>query len=164
MLIVGYTPENHRLTHVMNTQTTAVTTFDNYEYNSFAKFGGRYLAAGPSGLHIVDLGDKDLAANINAAFKTGQIDFGSPQLKRMSDFYVAMRSAGDISINVSTDETGAYDYLIEPFGVETLKQRRVLIGKGMRGRYWQFELSNVGGGDFDFDAYSALVADTSRRV
>lgn len=154
----------HHLTHVMNTITTSVTTFDNYEYNSFARFGGRYLAASPTGLHVIDAGDKDLTASINATLKTGQIDFGNPQLKRLSDFYVAMRSAGDISIKVSTDENDAYEYLVEPFGVETLKQRRVLIGKGMRGRYWQFELSNVGGGDFDFDAYSALVADTNRRV
>jgi hypothetical protein len=154
----------HVLTHVMNTISTAVTTFENYEYNSFTKFNGRYLAAGPGGIVIVDQGDKDDTTNIDAAMLSGELDFNSPQLKRMSDFYLAMRAAGNIALTVSTDEMGAYDYTIKPYDIETLKQRRDLIGKGMRGRYWQFGLSNTDGCDFDFDAYSMLVVDTSRRV
>lgn len=153
------------LTQVMNTNTAAVTLFENYAYNSFATFDNEALGAGPNGLYVLDDGDTDDGAvPINAAIVTGLLDFGSPQAKRMSDFYLAMRAAGDIRLTVGTDENTPYEYALEPRDVATLKQRRDLIGKGMRGRYWQFGMYNTDGCDFEFDAYNMLVVDMSRRI
>ena len=152
----------HALTHVMNTVSTAVTAFENYQFNSFAKIGGKYYAADDTGLHRIDDGKLDETAAIQWAIQTGLLDFRSAMQKRMSDFYLAMRSEGDVTLTVSTDELDPYEYSLKPYEIETLKQRRDLIGKGMRGRYWQFGLS--GDSDFDMDAYNMAVVDTARRI
>lgn len=152
----------HALTHVMNTVSTAVTVFENYQFNSFAKIGGKYYAADDTGLHRIDDGKLDKTAAIQWAIQTGLLDFRSAMQKRMSDFYLAMRSEGDVTLTVSTDELDPYEYSLKPYEIETLKQRRDLIGKGMRGRYWQFGLS--GDSDFDMDAYNMAVVDTARRI
>lgn len=152
----------HALTHVMNTVSTAVTVFENYQFNSFAKIGGKYYAADATGLHRIDDGKLDETAAIQWAIQTGLLDFRSAMQKRMSDFYLAMRSEGDVTLTVSTDELDPYEYSLKPYEIETLKQRRDLIGKGMRGRYWQFGLS--GDSDFDMDAYNMAVVDTARRI
>lgn len=152
----------HALTHVMNTVSTAVTVFENYQFNSFAKIGGKYYAADATGLHLLDDGKLDETAAIQWAIQTGLLDFRSAMQKRMSDFYLAMRSEGDVTLTVSTDELDPYEYSLKPYEIETLKQRRDLIGKGMRGRYWQFGLS--GDSDFDMDAYNMAVVDTARRI
>lgn len=149
----------YRLTQVMNTLTTAVTTFTGYGFNSFAEIDGKYYAVDDTGLHRVDADD---TVKIDWAMQTGQLDFGTPMQKRMSDFYIAMHADGPVTLTVSTDELGAYDYTVDPKLIQTIKQRRSLVGKGMRGRYWQFALT--GTDDFDFDAFSMAVVDTSRRI
>ena len=152
----------HVLTHVMNTHTTAVTTFENYPFNSFAKIGDKYYGAGPSGLYEIDSEPTDAVAAIPWRMLTGQLDFGSAMQKRLSDFYIAMRSAGDVALTVAVDEQEPYEYSLQATDIDRLKQRKVLLGKGLRGRYWQFGLS--GTDDFDMDAYSMTVLDTARRI
>jgi hypothetical protein len=153
------------LVFVMNTITNAATTFEQFPYNSFAEIGGNYYAAGPSGLVQIDAGNTDLSnAPINAVLRTGMMDFRDSRLKRLSDFYIAMRSDGDIKLTVTCDELDPYEYYIRPHDIATLRQRKDLIGKGLRGRYWGFELSNIDGCNFDFDAYNMVVMPTDRRV
>lgn len=162
MPITGYTPPQHTLTQVMNTHTTAVTTFENFPFNSFAKIGDKYYGAGPSGLYEIDSGTTDAGAAIPWRMLTGQLDFGSAMQKRLSDFYIAMRSDGDVDLTVAVDEQEPYGYNLQATDIDHLKQRKVLLGKGLRGRYWQFGLS--GTDDFDMDAYSIAVLDTARRI
>lgn len=159
------------LTHVVNTLgvprqegrygTTfhPVTTFESFPYNSFAEIDGKYYAAGPSGLVQVDFTE---AGTLDWELTTGKMDFGTANVKRQSDFYIAMRASGDVVLTVTTDDEVSFDYLLSPLTIETLKQRRSLVGKGLRGRYWQLGLS--GTDDFDFDAFNVAVFNTSRRV
>lgn len=148
------------MTHVVDTVTNAVTMFDNYPYNSFAAFNGKYLAAGPSGLFIVD--DEASTEAITATMTTAQLHFGSEYQKRVSDFYFAMRSHGDIILRVFTDENAPYEYVLSPHDIATLKQGKSLIGKGARGKYWQFQIE--ASEDFDFDTMNIAAVAVSRRV
>ena len=45
-------------TWALNLRNAALTEYDNFDFNSFAYFDGKYLAAGPGG--IVELGNQDL--------------------------------------------------------------------------------------------------------
>lgn len=159
------------LVHVLNTngvdqpgkeKAFPVTTYEDFPFNSFAVINGKYYGANSDGLFEIDTGTLDDTASIDWTFTTGQNDFGSPQMKRLDNFYIAMRSDGDVTLEVGTDENPTYSYPLTPLSISTLKQRRSLLGKGMRGRYWQFTLS--GSDNFDFDAYMAEVFDMSRRV
>lgn len=153
------------LIHVMNTVNNAVTTFA-WNFNSYAVIGGRYYGVDSTGMYELDNGFFDkgdtVVGAIEATVTTGEIDFNNAFLKRVESFYIAMRAKGDVTLNVYADEVLAGTYTLSPHDIDTLKQTRSLIGKGARGRYWQFEL--VSSSDFDFDAYNVLVVPTARKV
>lgn len=148
------------ITHVTNTVTNAVTLFENYSFNSMCHFNGMYLGASAAG--IAQLDDPTSVEARSGILSTGQMHFGSEMQKRVSDFYLAMRSKGDVTLRVSTDELDPYEYTVDPLTVERLNQRRSWIGKGARGKYWRFELECAD--DFDYDTMNIGVVVTSRRV
>lgn len=151
----------HVLTHVTNTNTEAVTTFDNYQFNSMTRFAGKYLAASDDG--IVWLDDPASVEEITGTITTGMLHFGSDMQKRVSDFFIAMRSEGPITLRVSTDEVQSkFEYVINPLTISTMKQRRTLIGKGLKGKYWTFELACDY--SFDYDTMSIMAFELSRRL
>lgn len=157
----------HTATLVMNTITSALSVYAGYSFNSFAKIGNNYYAAGPNGLFLIDSGSQDVgasAADIPAAFETGDLDFDSEYQKRLSDFYIGMRADGDIALRVTTDETLEVDYVLEPFNIDTLNQRRVNTARGAQGKYWRFRIENTNGCDFEIDTMNIAAASASRRL
>ncbi len=148
------------LTQVTNTVTNSVTTFDNYPFNSFATFQGKLLGAGTSGLFLLD--DEASVEAPLATMSSGLLHLGSDQQKRVSDFYLAMRSQGDITLRVATDENEPLEYTIKPLTVETIRQRRSPIGKGLKGTYWRFEVECAD--LFDYDTMNIDAAILSRRL
>ena len=158
------------LVHVVNTKGVVtptrtgqevdfpVATYSNFLFNSFAEINGKYYAAGSNGLVQIDVPQ----TSVPWTFATGWVDFDSAQQKRASDFYMAMRSKGDVTLEVAVDEGAFYEYALTPLDIETLNQRRSFLGKGLLGRYWKFQLS--GDSDFDFDSYMVTMIDSSRRV
>ncbi len=135
-----------------------VTTFEDFLFNSFAEIDGKYYAAGPTGLVQIEVPQ----TSVPWTFSTGWQDFNSVQQKRASDFYMAMRSKGDLTLEVAVDEGGFYEYNLTPLDIETLNQRRSFLGKGLYGRYWKFKLS--GDSDFDFDSHMVTMVESARRV
>ena len=148
------------LTQVTNTVTSAVTLFESYPYNSMCQFQGKYLAAGAGGL--VQLDTPTTLDPIVSTLTTGELHFGSEFQKRCSDFYLAMRSEGVITLRVTTDEDNTYEYTVDPLTVATLNQRRTWIGKGAKGKYWTFEL--VCSDPFDYDTMNIAMVIVSRRL
>lgn len=150
----------HELTHVTNTTTTSVTTFDNYAFNSMAFFAGKYLGASASGLSLLD--DTDSTETVVGTMSVGKLSFGSAQQKRVENFYLAMRSPEKVVLRVSADENDPFEYEIDPLYIATLKQRRSLVGKGIKGKYLNFELECAG--EFDYDTMVIDVVPLSRRL
>jgi hypothetical protein len=148
------------MTHVVDTVTNAVTTFENFYFNSFAEFAGKYLGAGPDGISQID--DESSVEQITSRITTAELHFGSEFLKRVSDFYLSMRSKGDLTLRVFTDELEPYEYVLTNSDIELIRQGRALIGKGARGKYWQFQFEMSE--DFDFDSMNIAVVVTSRRI
>lgn len=146
------------LTFVTNTLSAASTTFSDYPYNSFCEINGEYFGAASDGLYKLDVPQEDVPFKMT----TGHLSFKIPQQKRASDFYMNLHSEGDLTLRVAVDEGPQYDYTLSPEDVSALRQRRSLLGKGLRGVYWQFELE--GTKDFDFDNYAVAFAPTARRV
>ncbi len=150
------------LTQVTNTHTNTVTTFGGYAFNSMVAFQGLYLGAGDDGLFQLD---DDASVEMPVAnVATGDLHFNSEMQKRISDFFISMRADGDITLRVYVDESLAYEYLLSPLDIETIKQRRSLIGKGLKGKYWRFELENSGGDHFEFDAFNVAAVLLGRRL
>lgn len=155
---------------VTNLTTKAVTMYLSYPFNSYAKIGEHYYAAGDGGFYQIESaatdGDFDGTAlnPIDATFRFGESNFKSEMQKRVSDCYAALRSEGDVTVRVYVDENDPYEYTLSTNNASTLKQYRVPIGKGLKGKYWQFEVENNAGGNFDFDTINIAAVPLSRRI
>lgn len=152
------------LVMVTNMLTHSNSMYAQYPYNSFAAINGKYYAAGPTGLFQMDSGDSDSGAPIDALFRFGQNDFGTEMQKRMSDCYAAMHSDNDMNVRFYVDESPVVEYTLGTYSVGTLKQRRVPVGKGLKGRFWQLEVENTNGGYFDFSTINLAAVPLSRRT
>lgn len=152
------------MTLVVNTITNSTVTYEQYPYNSFAEFGGKYLAAGPSGLYQLETGNDDTGAQIAAHITTGQMSFNSEFQKHVTDFYAGARTDDDLLLTVFIDENDPLEYTLSPLDIATLNQRRSLIGKGARGKYWQFDLANTNGCNFDIDTMNVSAVPSERRI
>lgn len=148
------------ITQVTNTITSTVTLFEAYAFNSMTKFQDQYLGASSAGLFVLD--DDASVEPITATLTTGRLHFGSEFQKRCSDFYLAMRSEGVVTLRVTTDEDNTYTYVVDPLTIATLNQRRTWIGKGAKGKYWTFELECSD--PFDYDTMNIAMVVVSRRL
>lgn len=143
----------------MNTRNNAVTKYPAYPANSYARYNGTYLAAGPSGLLILD-GD---ANDTPWMMRTGQLDDKKAKLKRLSELLLGARYDAPVRIKVWLDDDTYYEYMLPDNGRAALQQVRAKIGKGMRSRYYKIELSGESG-RFEIDSLQATMPETTRRI
>lgn len=156
----GYlAPDGSFTTWAMNTRTGAVTEYDDYVFNSFARMGNRYLGASDAGLFELQ-GDDDDGADIIARIKSGYMQFGGTLLSRLKGAYIATRKDGDFILRVITAEGDRYDYAASP---RNMRSTKVHMGKGLRERYFAFELISAGQ-DFDLDTLEFVPIVMQRRV
>lgn len=164
MQATGYTAAG--VTHptiVMQTQNLALTEYTNYPFNSFAKFNGIYLGASGTGIFALT-GATDAGTIIDAAARVGTSDFGTSHLKEVDRMYIGYRSDGEMVLRVFTDEIHVRDYLVKNKGLSGLHVNRVQMGKGVIARYYQFEIQNRNGSDFELDVMEVKPTVLKRRV
>jgi len=128
-----------------NLQIKAATTqYKEFEYNSMVKFAGKYLAANSTGLYeISESYSDDNATNIIAFFELGTTDFGVNTEKRLRSLYIGYQSAGDLTVDIST-ELGYHEIYTIPAHTAGLKTRKVSISRGVRGRYFTIRVYSDG--------------------
>jgi len=151
-------------TYTLTIRTAALTTYDGFPFNGYAVIGGKYFGSCAAGIKQLDVGTTDDALPIPAGFTTGQLDFGDTAQKRCENFFIAGSFGGPVGVTATTDETATADYEVDTVYVDTLRQRRSPIGKGLRGRYWQFKVENTDGAELNFDSIIVDMVRTKRRV
>lgn len=152
-------PNGSVTTWAMNTRTGGVTEYRNYAFNSFARMGDKYLGATRDGLYEL-LGDKDDGTNIIATIRSGYAQWGGTHLGGFKAAYLATTGEGAFVLKVITKDGNTYIYNVV---TKDGRSAKVDLGKGLRSRYFAFELVSSGQ-DFDLDTleFVPLVAD--RRV
>jgi len=153
---------------VMTTQTRAVSQYVDYAFNSFAQINESLYGAGPAGVYILE-GDTDAGSAIYAKVRTGLLDFGARQLKRMDRAYLGYTSDGTLCLRVcTTSPEGAkveYSYKMVAKPASAPRENRVQIGRGTQAVYWQFELDNSADASrFELHDVVVLPMLLSRRV
>lgn len=147
-------------TWAMNTRNNAVTRYPSFPANSFARYNGTYIAAGPAGIYTLG---GDLESDANWQVRTGQLDDKKAGLKRLTEVLLGVRYAGPVTVRVWKDEETYYDYALPNLKPDVLQQVRAKVGKGLRSRYFKIELLGTGG-RFELDSLQASMPETSRRV
>lgn len=157
---IGYlSPGGEFTTWAMNARTGAVTEYTNYEFNSFARIGNKYVGASPTGLYEL-LGDDDAGTDIVATLTGGFMQFGGTHLSRLKAVYIAAGGEGGFVLRIETGQGEVYNYAA---ATRDMRSTKVHMGKGQRARYFAFELISAGQ-DFDLDTLEFVPIVVQRRV
>lgn len=151
---------------VLNADTLAPSEyqFADLQFNSACKHGDTYLLAADDGIY--QFTEETGVETVMTYIKTGKTDFGSDLKKRVVNSYMVYSASGQMVLKVTTSEFGnlvTRNYRMTPQAADTTDTRRIDIGKGIKSRYWQFEV--VGEGvDCDIDEIGMLPIVLSRRL
>lgn len=159
ILAAHIAPSGSITTWAVNTRTTAITEYSNYDFNSFAELSGKYIAASPNGLYELS-GDNDDGTDIIAQIKTGIAQMGGSRYTSFKAAYLGARGEGDYVLKLETGDGKTYTYSVTANDMETTK---INLGKGLRARYFSFELISTGQ-DFDLDTLEFVPIVAQRRV
>ncbi|NUS37880.1 MAG: hypothetical protein HOQ02_02485 [Lysobacter sp.] len=152
----------------MNAASKGATRYTNYPFNSFMRIGGRYYGVSDTGRYRLD-GDNDAGSPIAAKLRLGMSSLGTRLLKRMASAYLGFTASGDLRLKVivANEVTGAREahvYRLYARGAQSMRESRVQIGKGLKSVYWDFQIENVAGGDFEIDVVEILPLMLERRI
>lgn len=150
---------------VLNTESTGVSWYDNFHFESVAQTPDKVLAVGPDGLYEL-VGATDAGETIDAVVVRGFDDFGTPQTKRVDALYFGYTCSGQLSVTAEVLESGhpPSEFLLEQRPADAPRNSRIMLGKGMWGRYWRMTIRNVNGADFTVRDVAADVAVSPRRL
>jgi hypothetical protein len=149
---------------VMNTETTGLTNYDNFQFTSLVQLDGVVYGTTADGIYALS-GADDAGRKVKSALKTGFLDFGRDQTKRVSDLYVGY-TGGQLECTVETYDgpQEEYTYTLEERDADAPRNNRMKVGKGLSSRYWRFTFENVDGTDFQIYDTAANVATSKRRL
>ena len=154
--------DNEHYTLALNAHTLGLSTYENYNFNSMSNG----LAANATGIYSLD-GVDDNGVPISARIKTGLMDFGSNKQKQVPYAYIGMTKSGSMVLKTVTDLNGKRKerwYKIHARDVSTTDNVKVKMGKGVKSRYWQFEISNKDGSTFEIDDIELVPLMLRRKV
>jgi hypothetical protein len=140
---------------IVNTRTFANTEYTGYNFNSICRFMGDYYGAKIDGIYKLT-GTDDDGTSISASVMTGLTDFGAKnRYKGLPESFLGLRNDGSMVMKVTTKDRVSGDkkehwYQITDTSA-AIRNVRSKFGKGARAVYWQFELVNNAGADFDLD-------------
>lgn len=150
------------------TDSFAMSRWETVETDSIAEVDGVLYAASPTGLYRLDQGaDDPNFGRIDARIRGGMTDFGAPQLKRLSYFYLGYQTSGTMRVTVGSVPKGVEQSFAYPFPRRIANEPvpgRAQLGRGARSRYWRFTLENVNGADFSVFDQHVDMDSMSRRV
>lgn len=152
-------PNGTVTTWAVNTRTGATTEYGNYEFNSFGQIGHRYLGTSRHGLYELN-GDTDDGDLIIAQLRSGYAQFNGSRFTGFKAVYLGMRANGEFVLKLETGTGESTHYNVVAQDMQTTK---VQVGKGLRARYFAFELISAGQ-DFDLDTIEFVPMPAQRRV
>lgn len=148
----------------MNLQNGAITEYESFAFNSMIEWNGGVYGANADGIYQLT-GDDDDGTDIEAYARSGRTDHGTEVTKRASDVYVSAKSTTRMAFRVIADEDRdtVYEYSVPTNlhnGFDSVKSD---LGRGLRARYFQYEIANVNGADFECDGFDVVVNPIERR-
>ena len=139
-----------------------VTEYLGWNFNSMARIGDSYFAAGPDGFCRIG-GTMDKGGGIYATVDTGGEDFGVANPKRVRAVHLGGEFKGEMSVTVTADGTETATYDVNAPSLPDDRNIKVPVGRDLIGRYWRVRLENSDGKDFSLDGIDVIYNTMSRR-
>ena len=153
--------------YVVNANTGALSTYSNFNFNSFAQMNGKLYGLADDGVYEL-AGATDNGVQIDATVVFGTSSLGTEQvpddiLKRLPTVYLGVNTDGAMQLNVTTNGV-TNSYTLSHATTTSLHTGRMLLGRGAVSRYWDFELTNVAGADFTIESITLYPEALKRRI
>jgi hypothetical protein len=132
----------------MNLRNNALTTYADYQFNSFCRFRNIHLGACDLGIYTLS-GTKDLGEHISWNFRTGYLDLEMNIKKRLKQAWISCKSSEDITVTVIQPDAQEFSYAVNTVN-DTEGGARVKFGKGIKSKYVALDIS--GSDEFELDA------------
>lgn len=146
---------------IINPNLMASTALDNYDFTGFGQHKGRYYGIRPDGLYVLE-GDTDDGVQIESFISLGNRNFNTAKQKRVPHAYIGASTDGRMVLKVIVH---GQEYLYAVRNPSTdMAEQRVDIGRGLRSNYWNFELMNREGADFEIDTIKFMPIVLERRI
>jgi hypothetical protein len=149
----------------INTENQGVTEYQGFLGNSTAYFDRNYLAAGEGGIYSLD-GDTDDGEDITATLRTGIDKLGTEYMKRIPNVYLGTTKDGALLLKVATTDAGVKRrnwYTLRAVQKQAVTDERFDVAKGLKSVYWQLEIENALGSDFELENVKLWRLVLSRR-
>jgi hypothetical protein len=137
------------LAYLLAPESMNVSNYSNYNFDLSCRFDDKYLFANSVGLYEYG-GKRDDGEPITAEFTTPAHSFSTSNLKQMPYFYLGVTSSSTLILKVRVDGKGEIIYKLNKH-TNNLMTQKVDIGKGLIGRYFQFEII-TDADDFDLES------------
>lgn len=133
----GNLPKDYS-TFVYTPETSSVTTYTNYNFDGCTKFDDKYLFFNSTGLYEFG-GKTDNLESILANIITPAYSFNTSNLKQVPSIYLGVSTDDVVYLKVRVDGKAEAVYKLNK-KTDNLETLKLSIGKGLIGRYFQFEL------------------------
>lgn len=160
-----YFKDPGRIAWVLNTETAAVSWYDNFDFQSIAQVDNAVFGVNSEGIFLLT-GDDDAGDTIDASIRSGFMDFGTAYTKRFENMYLGYVSTGALytRLRVKDSKHPASTYLLQQREADAPRTSRFEPGKGLWGRYWQVEIGNVSGAPFTAYDMDVDLAISNRKL
>lgn len=140
----------------------ASSTYESYNFNSFANIGGNYFGAGEHGLFALE-GDDDAGQPIAVHIDLGQRKFDSDHLKLLANAYLSTNAAQPLKLQVTMPDGKTYAYPSR--GADPVKRtQRFDLGRGLRAHFFGLEIQNDEGAAFELGGLDFNLTESKRRI
>jgi hypothetical protein len=130
-------------TYLLSPESKGVSTYTNFNFDGSCESNGKYLFYNSTGVYEYG-GKYDAGDAIKARLVTSVNTFGTSNLKMLPEIYLGYSSESGIVLKVNVDDRGSFLYKLNK-NTNNLQVNKIALGKGLSGKYFQFELISESG-------------------
>lgn len=139
-----------------------MSRYYDYPYEELVVINGRLYGVTATGIEELRQG----ASSIKAQIKTAKLDIGVGALVHPESMILEYSLNGDLSVDVVTTQSGylqKFNYVLQKEPSEYLTNGRVVFGRGLRGRHFEFAV-NIEGSTAYINDMVVNITKTKRRI
>lgn len=139
-----------------------MSRYYDYPYEELIVINGRLYGVTATGIEELKQGAADIAAQI----KTARLDIGAGALVHPESMILEYSLNGQLSVDVGTTQSGflqQFNYVLQIEPSEYLTNGRVVFGRGLRGRHFEFAV-NIEGSTAYINDMVVNITKTKRRI
>lgn len=142
--------------YAVNLDSSALSTYDGFAFDQYLRLGGQSYGVRADGLYRIT--DQPEEQPISVFIDFGASDYGTAQVKTVTEAYLGLFTDGDAYLRVNLDGK-EYVYRLRDRGPSA----RAVLGRGAQGRRWNVALEICDATQFELDSMELLVGVHQRR-